>query len=169
MLSGIHTVDSAADVFITRQLKACFFFLFHATFRVFYCAHVVTILVFSVGTSAQQLDATFSTSASLEIFELDLSDPSLDMKSCATFSSSHRYGIHFIFWGRVPVAQADLEVTSSQECPEPLFCTVCVRIMGKCHHCSLVQCLWLNPGLCAGWASTLPNELHPGPVLYLCL
>ncbi|XP_061001661.1 protein transport protein Sec31A isoform X23 [Dama dama] len=49
------------------------------------------------GTSAQQLDATFSTSASLEIFELDLSDPSLDMKSCATFSSSHRY--HKLIWG----------------------------------------------------------------------
>ncbi|XP_017385673.1 protein transport protein Sec31A [Cebus imitator] len=51
----------------------------------------------SPGTSAQQLDATFSTSASLEIFELDLSDPSLDMKSCATFSSSHRY--HKLIWG----------------------------------------------------------------------
>ncbi|NXD87422.1 SC31A protein, partial [Halcyon senegalensis] len=51
----------------------------------------------ATGTSAQQLDATFSTSASLEIFELDLSDPSLDMKSCATFSSSHRY--HKLLWG----------------------------------------------------------------------
>ncbi|XP_052055394.1 protein transport protein Sec31A isoform X11 [Apodemus sylvaticus] len=51
----------------------------------------------AAGTSAQQLDATFSTSASLEIFELDLSDPSLDMKSCATFSSSHRY--HKLIWG----------------------------------------------------------------------
>ncbi|KAM9378068.1 protein transport protein Sec31A isoform 2-T2 [Phaethornis superciliosus] len=51
----------------------------------------------ATGTSAQQLDATFSTSASLEIFKLDLSDPSLDMKSCATFSSSHRY--HKLIWG----------------------------------------------------------------------
>uniref|UniRef100_A0A8C8VGD3 Protein transport protein Sec31A n=1 Tax=Pelusios castaneus TaxID=367368 RepID=A0A8C8VGD3_9SAUR len=51
----------------------------------------------ATGTSAQQLDATFSTTASLEIFELDLSDPSLDMKSCATFSSSHRY--HKLIWG----------------------------------------------------------------------
>ncbi|XP_011840810.1 protein transport protein Sec31A isoform X13 [Macaca fascicularis] len=51
----------------------------------------------ATGTSAQQLDATFSTNASLEIFELDLSDPSLDMKSCATFSSSHRY--HKLIWG----------------------------------------------------------------------
>ncbi|KAM4854512.1 protein transport protein Sec31A isoform 20-T21 [Thomomys bottae] len=51
----------------------------------------------ATGTSAQQLDATFSTNASLEIFELDLSDPSLDMKSCATFPSSHRY--HKLIWG----------------------------------------------------------------------
>ncbi|XP_061439167.1 protein transport protein Sec31A isoform X15 [Rhineura floridana] len=51
----------------------------------------------ATGTSAQQLDATFSTNASLEIFELDLTDPSLDMKSCATFSSTHRY--HKLIWG----------------------------------------------------------------------
>lgn len=44
----------------------------------------------SAGTSAQQLDASFSTNASLEFFELDLSEPSLDMKSCGSFSSSHR-------------------------------------------------------------------------------
>ncbi|KAE8631150.1 hypothetical protein XENTR_v10001097 [Xenopus tropicalis] len=51
----------------------------------------------ATGTSAQQLDATFSTNASLEIFELDLADPSMDMKSCATFSSTHRY--HKLIWG----------------------------------------------------------------------
>uniref|UniRef100_A0A673JB89 Protein transport protein Sec31A n=1 Tax=Sinocyclocheilus rhinocerous TaxID=307959 RepID=A0A673JB89_9TELE len=45
----------------------------------------------AAGTSAQQLDATFSTSASLEIFELDLADPTLAMKSCGSFSSPHRY------------------------------------------------------------------------------
>ncbi|XP_048027056.1 protein transport protein Sec31A isoform X7 [Megalobrama amblycephala] len=51
----------------------------------------------AAGTSAQQLDATFSTSASLEIFELDLADPSLAMKSCGSFSSPHRY--HKLVWG----------------------------------------------------------------------
>ncbi|XP_064414767.1 protein transport protein Sec31A isoform X2 [Latimeria chalumnae] len=51
----------------------------------------------AAGTSAQQLDATFSTNACLEIFELDLADPTLDMKSCGTFSSSHRY--HKLVWG----------------------------------------------------------------------
>ncbi|XP_062899524.1 protein transport protein Sec31A isoform X2 [Mobula hypostoma] len=51
----------------------------------------------AAGTSAQQLDATFSTNASLEIFELDLADSTLDMKSCGTFSSNHRY--HKLIWG----------------------------------------------------------------------
>ncbi|NWQ65079.1 SC31A protein, partial [Neopipo cinnamomea] len=59
----------------------------------------------ATGTSAQQLDATFSTSASLEIFELDLSDPSLDMKTCATFSSSHRY--HKLIWGPHSMTQGE--------------------------------------------------------------
>ncbi|KAJ0057468.1 hypothetical protein NL108_009184, partial [Boleophthalmus pectinirostris] len=47
-------------------------------------------------TSAQQLDASFSTSASLELFEFNLADPSLAMKSCGTLSSSHRY--HKLVW-----------------------------------------------------------------------
>ncbi|XP_059700027.1 protein transport protein Sec31A isoform X10 [Haemorhous mexicanus] len=59
----------------------------------------------ATGTSAQQLDATFSTSASLEIFELDLADPSLDMKRCATFSSSHRY--HKLIWGPHSMTSGD--------------------------------------------------------------
>ncbi|KAL6096518.1 sec31a [Pungitius sinensis] len=51
----------------------------------------------ATGTSAQQLDASFSTNASLEFFELDLTEPSLDMKSCGSLSSSHRY--HKLVWG----------------------------------------------------------------------
>uniref|UniRef100_A0A8D3BVM0 Protein transport protein Sec31A n=1 Tax=Scophthalmus maximus TaxID=52904 RepID=A0A8D3BVM0_SCOMX len=51
----------------------------------------------ATGTSAQQLDASFSTNASLEFFELDLSEPSLDMKSCGSLSSTHRY--HKLVWG----------------------------------------------------------------------
>ncbi|XP_029025368.1 protein transport protein Sec31A isoform X2 [Betta splendens] len=51
----------------------------------------------ATGTSAQQLDASFSTNASLEFFELDLGDSSLDMKSCGSFASTHRY--HKLVWG----------------------------------------------------------------------
>ena len=62
---------------IEKQAFNFYFVWFSLSLSVFAC--VVTMNIFSVGTSAQQLDATFSTSASLEIFELDLSDPSLDM------------------------------------------------------------------------------------------
>ncbi|XP_030625935.1 protein transport protein Sec31A isoform X8 [Chanos chanos] len=51
----------------------------------------------AAGTSAQQLDATFSTNASLEIFELDLAEPTLAMKSCGALASPHRY--HKMVWG----------------------------------------------------------------------
>lgn len=51
---------------------------------------------FFLGTSAQQLDATFSTNALLEIFELDLAEPTLAMKSCGAFSSPHRCVFHFM-------------------------------------------------------------------------
>ncbi|XP_060916636.1 protein transport protein Sec31A isoform X4 [Labrus mixtus] len=51
----------------------------------------------ATGTSAQQLDASFSTNASLEFFDLDFTDPSLGMKSCGSLASSHRY--HKLVWG----------------------------------------------------------------------
>ncbi|XP_060764279.1 protein transport protein Sec31A isoform X2 [Neoarius graeffei] len=60
----------------------------------------------AAGTSAQQLDATFSTNASLEIFELDLAEPALAMKSCGAFSSPHRY--HKLVWGPHGINDQDL-------------------------------------------------------------
>ncbi|NXT34276.1 SC31B protein, partial [Pelecanoides urinatrix] len=51
----------------------------------------------ATGTSAQQLDASFSTNATLEIFEVDFRDPSLDMKQKGTLPASHRF--HKLIWG----------------------------------------------------------------------
>lgn len=51
----------------------------------------------ATGTSAQQLDASFSTNATLEIFEVDFRDPSLDMKQKGTFPASNRF--HKLIWG----------------------------------------------------------------------
>ncbi|KFZ68611.1 Protein transport protein Sec31B [Podiceps cristatus] len=51
----------------------------------------------ATGTSAQQLDASFSTNASLEIFEVDFRDPSLDMKQKGTLPASNRF--HKLIWG----------------------------------------------------------------------
>ncbi|KAF1504480.1 Protein transport protein Sec31B, partial [Megadyptes antipodes antipodes] len=51
----------------------------------------------ATGTSAQQLDASFSTNATLEIFEVDFRDPSLDMKQKGTLPVSNRF--HKLIWG----------------------------------------------------------------------
>ncbi|KAB1271694.1 Protein transport protein Sec31B [Camelus dromedarius] len=45
----------------------------------------------ATGTSAQQLDASFSTNGTLEIFEVDFRDPSLDLKRKGVLSASSRY------------------------------------------------------------------------------
>ncbi|XP_022104643.1 protein transport protein Sec31A-like isoform X2 [Acanthaster planci] len=52
----------------------------------------------AAGTAAQQLDATFSTSAALEIYALDLTDPSVDMQLKSTLSTEHRF--HKVVWGK---------------------------------------------------------------------
>ncbi|XP_062589643.1 protein transport protein Sec31A-like [Saccostrea cucullata] len=49
------------------------------------------------GTAAQQLDATFSTSAALEVYHLNLADPSLDMPMVASVPSECRF--HKVVWG----------------------------------------------------------------------
>ncbi|NWU54355.1 SC31B protein, partial [Dromas ardeola] len=51
----------------------------------------------ATGTSAQQLDASFSTNATLEIFEVDFRDPSLDVKQKGTLPASNRF--HKLIWG----------------------------------------------------------------------
>ncbi|XP_032986693.1 protein transport protein Sec31B isoform X4 [Rhinolophus ferrumequinum] len=51
----------------------------------------------AAGTSAQQLDASFSTNGTLEIFEVDFRDPSLDLKRRGVLSASSRF--HKLIWG----------------------------------------------------------------------
>ncbi|XP_004428219.1 PREDICTED: protein transport protein Sec31B [Ceratotherium simum simum] len=48
-------------------------------------------------TSAQQLDASFSTNGTLDIFEVDFRDPSLDLKHKGVLSASSRF--HKLIWG----------------------------------------------------------------------
>ncbi|XP_041671387.1 protein transport protein Sec31A isoform X1 [Cheilinus undulatus] len=50
----------------------------------------------ALGTSAQQLDASFNTTAALEIFEMDFSDPSLEMQLRGTLPTANR--LHSIVW-----------------------------------------------------------------------
>ncbi|XP_069836661.1 protein transport protein Sec31B isoform X2 [Dendropsophus ebraccatus] len=51
----------------------------------------------ATGTSAQQLDASFNTSAALEIFEVDFGDPHPEMKRKGVFPADNRF--HKIIWG----------------------------------------------------------------------
>uniref|UniRef100_A0A8C5L2P4 Protein transport protein Sec31B n=1 Tax=Jaculus jaculus TaxID=51337 RepID=A0A8C5L2P4_JACJA len=51
----------------------------------------------ATGTSAQQLDASFSTNGTLEVFEVDFRDLSLDFKHKGILSASSRF--HKLIWG----------------------------------------------------------------------
>ncbi|XP_058527472.1 protein transport protein Sec31B [Ochotona princeps] len=51
----------------------------------------------ATGTSAQQLDASFNTSGTLEIFEVDFRDPSLELKCKGVLPASSRF--HKLIWG----------------------------------------------------------------------
>lgn len=51
----------------------------------------------AAGTAAQQLDSTFSTSAAVEIYALNLTEPGLDMELVGSLDSDHRF--HKITWG----------------------------------------------------------------------
>ncbi|KAI4456983.1 sec31-related protein [Holotrichia oblita] len=54
-------------------------------------------ILLAAGTAAQQFDASFSTNASLEIYSLNVSDPSLDTELLGNTSCEHRF--HKIIWG----------------------------------------------------------------------
>lgn len=48
-------------------------------------------ILLAAGTAAQQLDASFSTSAALEIYSLDLTEPGLEMQLKASSASEQRF------------------------------------------------------------------------------
>lgn len=51
----------------------------------------------AAGTAAQQLDASFNTSAALEIYSLNLTDPGPDTPLVSSIQTDHRF--HKIIWG----------------------------------------------------------------------
>lgn len=44
----------------------------------------------ALGTAAQQLDASFNTTAALEIFEMDFSEPALEMQLKGSLKTPNR-------------------------------------------------------------------------------
>lgn len=53
-------------------------------------------IMLAAGTAAQQLDATFSTAAALELYSINLEDPSYDLKLVGSQTSAHRF--HKVVW-----------------------------------------------------------------------
>lgn len=56
-------------------------------------------IMLAAGTAAQQLDASFSTSAALDIYDLNLDEPGLDMEIRSSIQSQHRFVKLFFFLG----------------------------------------------------------------------
>lgn len=55
-------------------------------------------IMLAAGTAAQQLDESFSTKASLDLYSLDLETPGYNMRLDASIQSDHRF--HKIIWGK---------------------------------------------------------------------
>ncbi|XP_049291125.1 protein transport protein Sec31A isoform X2 [Anopheles funestus] len=53
-------------------------------------------IMLAAGTAAQQLDASFSTAASLELYSINLADPSYDLELKGSQPSTHRF--HKLLW-----------------------------------------------------------------------
>ncbi|XP_076291003.1 COPII coat complex component secretory 31 [Lasioglossum baleicum] len=54
-------------------------------------------ILLAAGTAAQQLDASFNTSASLDLYSLNLQQPGYDLELRSSVASDHRF--HKIIWG----------------------------------------------------------------------
>ncbi|XP_035792050.1 protein transport protein Sec31A-like isoform X2 [Anopheles albimanus] len=61
-------------------------------------------IMLAAGTAAQQLDASFSTSATLELYSINLADPSYDLELKGTQSSAQRF--HKLIWSPMAGAEA---------------------------------------------------------------
>ena len=52
-------------------------------------------ILLAAGTAAQQLDASFNTSASLDLYSLNLQQPGYDLELKTTIASDHRLEINY--------------------------------------------------------------------------
>lgn len=66
----------------------------------------------ATGTAAQQLDATFSTSSSIELYSLGLDEATLDMPLVASVNSDVRF--HKIVWGKMKDTESGYIIGGSE-------------------------------------------------------
>nr|XP_057917004.1 protein transport protein Sec31A isoform X2 [Doryrhamphus excisus] len=107
----------------------------------------------ALGTSAQQLDASFNTTAALEIFEMDFADPSLDMKLKGSLCTPNR--LHSLVWvnfgmgadgagGRLVGGSENGTLTVYD--PESIVGSGAEAVVGQCDkHAGPVRALDFNP------------------------
>uniref|UniRef100_A0AAG5DHX5 Protein transport protein Sec31A n=1 Tax=Anopheles atroparvus TaxID=41427 RepID=A0AAG5DHX5_ANOAO len=62
-------------------------------------------VMLAAGTAAQQLDASFNTAAALEVYSLNLADPSYDLELKGSQASAHRF--HKLLWSPLVGGAAD--------------------------------------------------------------
>lgn len=67
------------------------------TANVAWSPKIISPIYLAAGTAAQQLDASFSTNAALEIYSLNLTEPGLDLQQKCSVPSDHRF--HKLIWG----------------------------------------------------------------------
>ncbi|XP_053680316.1 protein transport protein Sec31A [Anopheles nili] len=68
-------------------------------------------IMLAAGTAAQQLDASFSTTASLELYSINLADPSYDLELKGSQPSTHRF--HKLLWSPLVSTANDPGTTPS--------------------------------------------------------
>nr|XP_023663915.1 protein transport protein Sec31A-like isoform X2 [Paramormyrops kingsleyae] len=143
----------------------------------------------ATGTSAQQLDASFSTSAALEIFEMDFADPSQEMKLRGSLSTTNRF--HSLIWvnyGMGTEGSSGRLVGGSESgaltlySPEEILASGETAVVGEsCKHTGPVRALDFNPfqsNLLASGANdseiyiwdlnNFSNPMTPGTKSQLC-
>ncbi|XP_007558432.1 protein transport protein Sec31A-like [Poecilia formosa] len=107
----------------------------------------------ALGTSAQQLDASFNTTAAIEIFEMDFADPSLEMQLKGSLSTTNR--LHSIVWVNFGTAEdgtggrlvgGSENGTLTVYNPEAIISSGAEAVVGQCDkHTGPVRALDFNP------------------------
>ncbi|KAF7996981.1 hypothetical protein HCN44_005258 [Aphidius gifuensis] len=107
-------------------------------------------IMLAAGTSAQQLDASFNTSASLDLYNLNLQNPGYDMELKASVPTEHRF--HQIIWGSYGQNPAGIVIGGCEQGTIKIYSAD--KMLSKNNDCLL---------------TTLNNNTGPGPIRALDL
>jgi protein transport protein SEC31 len=121
----------------------------YVTANLAWSPHSQSPVYLATGTAAQQLDATFSTSSTLEIHRLNLGESGYDMPKAASMAVEHRY--HKLVWGEasggagVIVGGLDQGLLNMYDAEKILEGKDGALIASKNKHTGPVQAIDFNP------------------------